>query len=371
MTGEKKITKQEQEPATDEITEIAPGVLRTQLPVELPGLGHVNCYLLEDERGVAVVDPGLPGPTSWNALLDRLARAGFELRHVHTAVVTHSHFDHFGGAPQLRSEAGTEILTHDSFREHFDERELFEDHDSAVLELNPADELDRIRELMRRPKPWGGHWSPPTDDDLRVFLKMGRRSRRFRVPDPSITIADSQVVRLARREWVAVHTPGHTSDHLCLYDPVEKLFLSGDHVLPTITPHIAGHSPGGVIVDPLARFFESLQRMHEFDVTWCYRRTGTPSRISQAALTTSSNTTTGGSTSSVIVPMTCPRARWPTTCAACFANAHGRHGRERDFRAPRASATRRRGDNRRPRRHARVPHRRLSRSAAPIQLRQG
>ena len=154
MTGEKKITKQEQEPATDEITEIAPGVLRTQLPVELPGLGHVNCYLLEDERGVAVVDPGLPGLTSWNALLDRLARAGFALRHVHTAVVTHSHFDHFGGAPQLRAEAGTEILTHDSFREHFDERELFEDHDSAVLELNPADELDRIRELMRRPKPW-------------------------------------------------------------------------------------------------------------------------------------------------------------------------------------------------------------------------
>src|SRR5690606_21074396 len=71
VTGEQRTyTKQEQEPATDEITELAPGVLRTQLPVELPGLGHVNCYLLEDERGVAVVDPGLPGPASWQALLD-------------------------------------------------------------------------------------------------------------------------------------------------------------------------------------------------------------------------------------------------------------------------------------------------------------
>ena len=40
MTGERKITKQEQEPATDEITEVAPGVLRTQLPVELPGQPH-------------------------------------------------------------------------------------------------------------------------------------------------------------------------------------------------------------------------------------------------------------------------------------------------------------------------------------------
>ena len=53
--------KQEQEPATEEITEVAPGVLRMQLPIAFTGLGHVNCYALEDERGFAVVDPGLPG----------------------------------------------------------------------------------------------------------------------------------------------------------------------------------------------------------------------------------------------------------------------------------------------------------------------
>lgn len=265
-SGAKTYHKQEQEPATDEIIEVAPGVLRTQLPVELPGLGHVNCYMLEDERGVAVVDPGLPGKASWDALLDRLKRAGFELQHVHTAVVTHSHFDHFGGAPQLRDEVGTDILTHDSFREHFEERELIEQHDSELLETNSDADLERVREMMRRPKPWGGHWTPPSDDDLRIFMKMGRRNRRFQVPDPTITVADHQVIKLARREWIAVHTPGHTADHLCLYDPVEKLFLSGDHVLPTITPHIAGHSPGGIIVDPLARFFESLTLMHEFEV---------------------------------------------------------------------------------------------------------
>src|SRR6185312_12066209 len=53
--------KQEQEEASDEITEVAPGVLRLQLPIRLPGLGHVNCYALEDSRGIALVDPGLPG----------------------------------------------------------------------------------------------------------------------------------------------------------------------------------------------------------------------------------------------------------------------------------------------------------------------
>jgi glyoxylase-like metal-dependent hydrolase (beta-lactamase superfamily II) len=261
--------KQEQEPATDEITELAPGVLRTQLPVDLPGLGHVNCYLLEDERGVAVVDPGLPGPASWSALLDRLERSGFELRHVHTAIVTHSHFDHFGGATQLRLEAEADILTHESFRTVFEARELMENPDAESLDPADAGDLEKLREMFRRPKPWGGKWSPPPDDELLIFAQMGRKSaRRFRIPEPSVTVMEGEVVRLARREWIAVHTPGHTSDHLCLYDPEERLFISGDHVLPTITPHIAGAGPGGGLLydDPLAEFFKSLQRMHDFDV---------------------------------------------------------------------------------------------------------
>ena len=34
--------------------------------------------------------------------------------------------------------------------------------------------------------------------------------------------------------------PGHTLDHLCLYDPEHGILLSGDHVLPSITPHVSG-----------------------------------------------------------------------------------------------------------------------------------
>src|SRR5690606_15661608 len=87
---------------------------------QLPGLGHVNCYLLTDDRGVAVVDPGLPGPQSWRALVDRLRRAGYKPRHVHTVVVTHSHPDHFGGAGKLREEHAAEVVTHRTFRTWFD-----------------------------------------------------------------------------------------------------------------------------------------------------------------------------------------------------------------------------------------------------------
>ena len=99
--------KQEQESAREEVTEVAPGVLRMELPIRMPGLGHVNCYALLDERGAAVVDPGLPGKASWRALEERLARAGLRVRDVHTVVVTHSHPDHFGGAARFAKEAGS------------------------------------------------------------------------------------------------------------------------------------------------------------------------------------------------------------------------------------------------------------------------
>ena len=70
--------------ASEEVTEVAPGVLRMQLPIWMPGLGHVNMYGLVDDRGLAVVDPGLPGPQSWKALKARLKTAGYRVKDIHT-----------------------------------------------------------------------------------------------------------------------------------------------------------------------------------------------------------------------------------------------------------------------------------------------
>ncbi|MGV3760734.1 MAG: MBL fold metallo-hydrolase [Actinomycetota bacterium] len=246
--------RQEQEPASSEVTEVAPGVLRSQLPISLPGLGHVNCYLLTDHRGVAVVDPGLPGPQSWRALVDRLKTAGYKPRHVHTVIVTHSHPDHFGGAGRLRDVHGAEVVSHRSFRTWFDPSE----DDSAV---------DDDGEPLPTPAgPWGGTlpWRddatmrPPLDRRLKMGLGRTLLRRFMRTPRPTRRLDDAEVIELAGREWVGVHTPGHTIDHLCLYDPVEGVVLSGDHVLPTITPHIGALAAGH---DPLSEFFASLDKV--------------------------------------------------------------------------------------------------------------
>jgi glyoxylase-like metal-dependent hydrolase (beta-lactamase superfamily II) len=273
--------KQEQEPASEEVTEVAPGILRMQLPVWMPGLGHVNMYGLLDDRGLAVVDPGLPGPQSWKALKQRLRSAGFSLRDVHTVVVTHSHPDHFGGAGRIRREAGAQLVTHQAFttwsldrkgatlsaedaarleQEAIDEALAYEgpsleelpalaDEDAAALE-----EIDAERQ--RRSVPWGGstpwggseHPMPP----LRRRLMIRAMRLLFNPPDPTRRVRHGAPLRLAGREWVAIHTPGHTLDHLCLFDPAEGLLLSGDHVLPSITPHISGSGEGDALRSYLA-----------------------------------------------------------------------------------------------------------------------
>jgi glyoxylase-like metal-dependent hydrolase (beta-lactamase superfamily II) len=83
--------------------------------------------------------------------------------------------------------------------------------------------------------------------------------RYFMAPRPNHRVADGETLKLGRREFVGVHTPGHTADHLCLFDPTDGVLLSGDHVLPSITPHISGL--GSVSDDPLTDFIDSLDKV--------------------------------------------------------------------------------------------------------------
>jgi glyoxylase-like metal-dependent hydrolase (beta-lactamase superfamily II) len=252
-SGGTRPRKQEQERATTEITEVAPNVLRLQLPIDLPGLGHVNTYALEDGDGFALVDPGLPGEKAWNDLNDRLQRAGIPLRRVHTVIVTHSHPDHFGGAGLLAEEADARIVTSEQFR-------TFWDMDDGELEARDPSK-PRLPKF-ERPTPWGGMTEgPPPERRKQLEENFAAYLRWFRVPVPSVRLADMDVIRLAGREWFALFTPGHTNDHLCLWDPEAGVLIAGDHVLPTITPHISGMIEG----DPLARYVESLDRVASFD----------------------------------------------------------------------------------------------------------
>lgn len=249
-----------------------------QLPISMPGLGHVNCYALLDDEGAAVVDPGLPGPSTWKAIKQRLSQAQLEIEDVHTVIVTHSHPDHFGGAMRFAREAGARVVAHESFRFGVAEavreepevsvEHLGHAHGPALAEADgtadgeePASQPLQIRDPVhlkpfgRRTTPWGGeHPRPPMRTRLK-WMAMRWLASGSIVPTITHPVKRGDRISLARREWFVVHTPGHTEDHICLHSPELGLFLAGDHVLPTITPHISGISLSD---DPLKAFYDSL-----------------------------------------------------------------------------------------------------------------
>jgi glyoxylase-like metal-dependent hydrolase (beta-lactamase superfamily II) len=279
--------RQEKLPPEDDAVEVAPGVVRLQLTIALPGLGHVNCYAIEDDRGVALVDPGLPGRKPWNELVRRLKAAGMPIERVHTVLITHSHPDHFGAAGHIRRVTGAEVITHADFKTFFDpaeedddEKELADPHDLdgwaaakerlvRVAEAAGREAVARGRQQIQQwqrwngTAPWGGpHPRPPRKAQYSYAVQQLTGLGYFRPPKPSTRVIDGQSIMLGGHEWLAVHTPGHTVDHLCLLDPANGTFISGDHVLPTITPHISGLVRAE---DPLRLYFDSLQRLLEFD----------------------------------------------------------------------------------------------------------
>lgn len=294
--AEKRPRKQEQLPASEEIAEVGPGVLRLQVPIFFTGLGHVNCYALIDKRGATIVDAGMPGKATWQALTKRLAAAGLKVRDIHTVIVTHSHPDHFGSAGRLAHEAGADLVTERRFRTWLEPQQGRRAARTPPRgDLNTGDghpapgqgagvragaggqsTPDGCEEIIagaaaedgdddtgffspRAGTPWGGSPIP----HLRRNLWMTRLARlhllRFvRPPVPTRLVTSGDHLKLAGRDWHVVHTPGHTSDHLCLYDPEEALLISGDHVLPTITPHVPGMSPLG---NPLKSYMTSLEAL--------------------------------------------------------------------------------------------------------------
>ena len=269
--------REEQEKARSEITEVAAGVLRMELPISMPGLGHVNCYALIDSEGAAVVDPGLPGSANWKALVDRLKQAGLSERHVHTVIVTHSHPDHFGGAARFASESGARVVAHRSFGfpgfndapaepevsvDDLDAHQasLAKEAEHTVGTEPRKDAAQSARDRWKGNSPWGGQRpKPPLRSRLRWRMMRMSGTGSF-IPEITSPVEHGDVLEIGSREWFVLHTPGHTEDHICLHDPDSGVFLAGDHVLPTITPHISGL---GHTKDPLKSFFYSLDRVGE------------------------------------------------------------------------------------------------------------
>lgn len=72
------------------------------------GFKTVSAYLVTTSEGLVLLDAGFP--TTADALLDNIRTLGFKPENIKYILVSHSHFDHFGGAGRVKELSGARVV---------------------------------------------------------------------------------------------------------------------------------------------------------------------------------------------------------------------------------------------------------------------
>lgn len=229
------------------VEQLAPWLWSVPVPIPDNPLRYTSAYVLLGDDGPVVVDPGWDSTRGWTALTDGLAAVGTSAGEVTGIVATHVHADHHGLSGRLREQSGAWVAMHPAERDTLPQR------------TRTADPAHRRRAVER----WLADSGAPAVDAAELLAPFRHDQAPGDMVEPDLLLDDGDLVPVGGRHVRAVWTPGHTPGHLCLRDEDARLLLTGDHVLPRITPNI-GLAPE-TERPALADFLTSLRRVAAFD----------------------------------------------------------------------------------------------------------
>ncbi|TWI65792.1 glyoxylase-like metal-dependent hydrolase (beta-lactamase superfamily II) [Desulfobotulus alkaliphilus] len=143
-------------------------------------------------------------------------------------LVSHGHGDHFAGLYHLRRLTGAKILLTSAMAKKIHSAEAYRkawQKSTGFPQPRPPALTGLVFPLIEwvQEKTFGMHW----------------------INNPDEIIAESGVLQAGNRRLSWFPIPGHSDDHLGLYDGTSGFLFSGDQVLRTITPWLG--PPGGSI----------------------------------------------------------------------------------------------------------------------------
>lgn len=235
----------------ENIVEIVPGFHQIRVPVPIKGLGSVFVYLVQSGDCNLLVDTGWDDEQSYAALKSGLEALGLSTRDIQKIVISHLHPDHFGLSGRLKKESpNCTVMMHR------------EDANSL------RDTAKKFQDFLNDLHDWIRVQGAP-ESDVKLMMDATTPMMNFYAPaKPDIELTGGEIIRVGDAfQFQVISTPGHTIGNLCLYESGgSRLFFSGDHILPTITPNVS-LTPlydGG---DPLADYLKSLEHLRPFRVS--------------------------------------------------------------------------------------------------------
>ncbi len=229
------------------IKEIFPKIFQIKVPLPNNPLGHLNAYLIKSDDKSLLIDTGLNLPQAFEALSRGLFEAGVKLQTLTDVLITHFHVDHVGLIPNLKH--ASENLNIWIYKV---EREL------SQLMVEDYNYLNYMRDFIitsDAPASFGKLQNfHPAFFNVKAYMEIAKTAQ---------PLNDEQEICVDEYCFKVLWTPGHSPGHVCLYEPSLKVLIAGDHVLPTITPHVSQFMAN---TNPLEDYLKSLEKVEKLNV---------------------------------------------------------------------------------------------------------
>ena len=226
------------------VERVRPGLWSIPVPIPNNPLRYVLVYAFETDKGPYLVDAGWNTDEAFDELCRGLVTAGFDIGDVQGVLVTHIHPDHYGLAGRIREASGAWVALHPA--------------DAALVHdryEEPKPLVERMGELLMR--------AGAPEEEVQSLKGASMPVLPFVVTThPDVLLEDGDKPEVPGWDLVSIWTPGHTAGHLCFYERDLRLMLSGDHVLPRITPNISVNPQAE---NPLVDYLASLDKVAEFE----------------------------------------------------------------------------------------------------------
>ncbi len=218
--------------------EVLPGIHKILLPLPRNPLRSINSYLIEGNNRNLIVDTGMNRPECRDVMDSELNE--LEANLLKTDVfVTHLHADHLGLAPHI-SGGRTKVFMGRKDVEEINESDYWRDMLSYAI----------------------GNGFPAVDPEAAIKKHPGYKYGPLGPMDMN-PVNGGEIFEVGNYRLRAIHTPGHSKGHMCLYDENERILISGDHILGDITPNISLWQGNE---DPLSDYISSLKMVKKLEV---------------------------------------------------------------------------------------------------------
>ena len=182
--------------------------------------GVSNSYIVSNNE-IFLVDTGMPGKSGEiiDYVKNELKRDPNEIK---TIVVTHHHYDHTGNLDKLKNITGAKVAIHSADADYISGKKS--QHGSLFM------------------------------IPIVIFMKIIYRSKPVKA---DILLQDGDQIG----DYRVIHTPGHTSGSICLYNPDNKVIFVGDNLM-----YSNNKIEGPRILHEPEKYKNSMEKLRNLDI---------------------------------------------------------------------------------------------------------